>query len=155
MRLRWLLLIVPAICLIVGLGSGAAYAYFTASGHGTGSGTTGSMQKVTISSTTATPTSKLEPGGTAEVTLEVTNPNDFSVTLVSVVGSGSIYADSGHPGCTTTGVTFTDQTSLDTTISADATTTVDLPGAAAMSTASSAGCQGATFSIPVTISVEK
>ena len=155
MRLRWLLLIIPAVCLVVGLGSGAAYAYFTSSGHGTGSAITGSMQKVMISSATATPTSELQPGGTADVTLEVTNPNNFTVTLVSVVGSGNIFADSGHPGCTTTGVTFTDQTSLNTPISAGATATIDLPGAAAMSSASSADCQGATFSIPVTISVEK
>ena len=155
MRLRWLLLIIPACCLVVGLGSGAAYAYFTASGHGTGSASTGSMQTVTISATTATPTSKLQPGGTADVTLEVTNPNNFSVTLVSVVGSGTITVDSGHPGCTTTGVTFTDQTGLNTPISAGTTATIDLPGAATMTTASSAGCQGATFSIPVTISVEK
>jgi len=155
MRLRSLLLIVPAVCLVVGLASGAAYAYFSSSGKGTGSASTGSMQTVTISSATATPTSPLQPGGTGDVTLEVTNPNNFPVTLVSVTGSGTITADSGHPGCTTTGVTFTNQTSLNTSISADSTATIDLPGAAAMSTASSAGCQGATFSIPVTISVEK
>jgi hypothetical protein len=155
MRLRWLLLIIPAVCLVVGLGSGAAYAYFTGSGHGTGSASTGSMQTVTISSAMATPTSPLHPGGTGDVALKVTNPNTFSVTLVSVTGSGNITADSGHPGCTTTGVTFTSQTGLTTTISAGATATIDLPGAATMSASSSAGCQGATFSIPVTISVEK
>jgi hypothetical protein len=155
MRLRSLLLVIPAVCLVVGLASGAAYAYFTGSGHGTGSASTGSMQTVTISSATATPTSPLHPGGTGDVTLKVTNPNNFSVTLVSVVGSGTITADSGHPGCTTSGVTFTNQTGLSTSIAANNTATIDLPGAAAMSAASSAGCQGATFSIPVTISVEK
>jgi hypothetical protein len=155
MRLRSLLLIIPAVCLVVGLASGAAYAYFTSSGHGTGSASTGSMQAVTISSATATPTSPLHPGGTGDVTLKVTNPNNFSVTLVSVVGSGTITADSGHPTCTVTGVTFTNQTALSTPISSGSTATIDLPGAASMSTASSAGCQGATFAIPVTISVEK
>lgn len=155
MRLRSLLLIIPAVCLVVGLASGAAYAYYTSSGHGTGSASTGSMQTVTISSATATPTSPLHPGGTGDVALEVTNPNNFAVTLVSVVGAGTITADSGHPTCTTTGVTFTNQTTLSASISANNTATIDLPGAASMSTASSAGCQGATFSIPVTISVEK
>lgn len=156
MRRRSLLLIVPAVCLAAGLASGAAYAYFTGSGRGTGSASVGAMQTVTIASTTASPTTSLLPGSSADVTLVVTNPNGFAVTLVSVTGTGgAITADSGHPGCTTTGVTFTSQTSLGTVIPANSSTAVDLPGAASMSTASSAGCQGATFSIPVTITAQK
>jgi len=155
MKYRLLLLIVSAVCLVIGLGAGAAYAYFTSSGTGTGSASTGSLQAVTVAAVTASPTTPLRPGNTGDVTLKVNNPNSYDVTLVSVTGAGSITADGGHPGCTTTGVTFTDQTGLSTNIPASSTTAVDLPGAAAMSTASSAGCQGATFSIPVTITVHK
>jgi hypothetical protein len=72
-----------------------------------------------------------------------------------VTGSGTITADAAHPGCTTTGVTFADQAGLNTAIAGSGTTLVHLPGAAAMSTASSNGCQGATFSIPVSISVRE
>jgi hypothetical protein len=51
--------------------------------------------------------------------------------------------------------TFTSQTTLNKTIPASSTTTIDLKGAASMDTTSSDGCQGATFSIPVTITVQK
>jgi hypothetical protein len=153
---RLLLLAAPAICVVIGLASGAAYAYFTSPGTGTGSASVGSMQAVTISTATVSPSTPLLPGASGDVTLEVTNPNDVAVTLISVAGAGgAITADSGHPGCTTTGVTFTDQTGLSTSIPADGTTDIDLPGAASMSTASSPGCQGATFSIPVTITVQQ
>jgi hypothetical protein len=155
MRYRSYLLIMSAVGLIIGLGSGVAYAYFTGSGKGTGSASIGTMQPVTLVSATVAP-STLLPGGTGDVTLKVKNQNSFAVTLVSVTGTGvTITADTGHPGCTTTGVTFTNQTSLNTSIPASTTATIDLPGAAFMSTASSAGCQGATFSIPVTITVHK
>ena len=155
MRRRSLLLIAPAVCAVVGLSSGAAYAYLTSSGHGNGSASVGTMQNVTISSPTVSPGTPLRPGGSGDVSFEVSNPNNFTVTLVSVVGDGAIIPDSSHSAtCTTTGVTFHDQTSLSILLPAG-TTTVDLPGVATMDGTSSAGCQGATFSIPVTISVEK
>jgi hypothetical protein len=149
------LIVLPAAGLIIGLSAGAAYAYFTTPGNGTGSAAVGSMQTVTVAATTATPGNPLLPGGTGDVTLEVTNPNAFPVTLLSVATSGTITADASHPGCTTTGVGFTSQTALNKSIPASSTTTIDLKGAAAMGTASSDGCQGATFSIPVTITVQK
>jgi hypothetical protein len=157
-RRRLVVLIVSASCLAAGLGVGVgtAYAYYTSSGQSTGSASTGTMQTVTVAAATVTPSTPLLPGGSGDVTLKVTNPNSFAVTLVSVVGTGgTITADSGHPGCTATGVTFSNQTGLSTTIPANSTATIDLPGAASMSTASSAGCQGAAFSIPVTITVQK
>ncbi len=156
MRYRSYLLIMSAVGLIIGLGSGVAYAYLTSSGSGTGSASIGTMQPVTLVSATVAPSTLLLPGSTGDVTLKVNNQNSFAVTLVSVTGTGgTITADGGHPGCTTTGVTFTNQTSLNTSIPASTTATIDLPGAASMSTASSAGCQGATFFIPVTITVHK
>lgn len=152
---RRTLIVLSAAGLITGLSAGAAYAYFTSPGNGTGSAAVGSMQTVTIAATTATPGDPLLPSGTGDVTLEATNPNPFPVTLLSVTSSGTITADAGHPGCTTTGVTFTSQSALNKTIPANSTTTIDLKGAAAMGTSSSDGCQGATFSIPVTITVQK
>ena len=156
MRYRTFLLIMSAVGLVVGLGAGAAYAYFTSTGQGTGSASTGSMQPVTVAATTATPSTALLPGGTGDVTLQVTNHNGYDVTLVSVTSTGAaITPDLSHSTCTTTGVTFTNQTGLSTAIPANSTATVHLPGAAAMSAASSAGCQGATFLIPVTITLHK
>jgi hypothetical protein len=156
MKRRSFLLAGSAAFLLIGLSAGAAYGYFTSSGNGAGSASTGTMQTVTLAATTATPSTPLLPGSTGDVALKVSNPNNFAVTLISVTAaSGSITADGNHSSCTSTGVTFTGQTGLSTTIPAASTVTVDLPGAASMSTTSSAGCQGATFSIPVTIAVQK
>ena len=114
------------------------------------------MSTVTLSATAGSASTPLYPGGTGDVSLEVNNPNPYAVTLVSVAGSGTISHDLGHSACTTTGVTFTNQSGLSTTIPATATNyQIHLSGAVSMSPASSSGCQGATFSIPVTITVEK
>jgi predicted phage tail protein len=157
MRRRRMLLALTAI--IVSIGSGTAYGYFTASAsaHGTGQASTGTMATVTIAATAGTPGTPLLPGGTGDVTLKITNPNSFSVSLVSVTGSGTVTADGLHPGCTTTGVTFNAPSpsgpTLPISIAASSTQQIDIPGAASMSAASVSACQGATFSIPVTIGV--
>jgi hypothetical protein len=151
-------LVAGLVALVAAIAAVGAYAYFTASASGTGSASAGTLQPVTVTAFTGSdsPSSPLLPGGTGDVILRISNPNPYAVTLVAVTGGpGSISADAGHPSCTTTGVTFTGQTSLSNTIAGSGTTLVDLPGAAAMSSASSNGCQGASFSIPVTITVHK
>ena len=153
--MRRRLLLIGTLVLLV---AGTASAYFTSSGSGAASRTAGTMQPVTVTALVGgdTPSSVLLPGTTGDVILRVNNPNSYAVTLQSVMsGPGSLTADSGHPNCTTSGVAFNNQTGLSTTIAASGTTLVDLPGAASMSTTSSNGCQGATFSIPVTITVQK
>jgi hypothetical protein len=147
--------VLSAVALIACALAAGAYAYFASTGSGQASASTGSLQPVTVTALAgATPASSLLPGGTGDVVLRVNNPNSYAVTLTSVTGNGTITADAGHPSCTTTGVSFTGQTALNTTIAASSTTLVHLPGAASMSTASSNGCQGATFSIPVSITVQ-
>jgi hypothetical protein len=153
MSKRSLLVAVSAGCLTAGLGAGAAYAYFTASGNGAGGASVGSMKTVTLQDATAAPSTALLPGATGDVTLQVTNPNDFPVTLTRVDRHGTITADKS--GCTTTGVTFANQDALSTPIAGGDTISVDLTGAVSMSAASSPGCQGAKFSIPVTITAQK
>jgi hypothetical protein len=134
---------------------GVAYAYVAANGSGSGSASTGTMQTVTVTAFVGgdTPSSTLYPGGpAADVILRVNNPNSFSVQLFSVSGNGSITPDASHSGCTTTGVTFTPPSSPNITIAAGSSL-LHLSGAAAMSTASLNACQGATFSIPVSLTV--
>jgi hypothetical protein len=145
--------------VIVAIGSSfvgvtAASAYFQSTGSGTGSVSTGTLQTITASGAVV---SNLIPDGTPhDVSLTVTNPNAFAVTLNSVVGNGTINPDAGHSTCSLTGVTFTDQTGLSVSIPANANNSVvTLTGAASMDTTSANACQGATFTIPVTISVHK
>jgi hypothetical protein len=149
-------LALAAAAALVGVGAGAAYAYLTGSGSGSGSASTGTMQTVTITATAGSPTTPLLPDGTGDVVLQVDNPNGFAVTLVSVIGSGTISADSEHSGCNPSVVTFTNQTGLSVSIPASSSGyQVDLAGAASMSSSAANACQGATFSIPVTIAVQK
>jgi hypothetical protein len=151
----WRLMVVVGVVGVLALG-GAAWAHFTSSGSGTGHASTGAMSTVTISATTGAPSTPLFPGGSGDVSLEVDNPNSYSVTLVSVTGNGTIRPDTGHPSCTTTGVVFANQSGLTMSIPGGATNyQVRLSGAVSMGSSSSSGCQGATFSIPVTITVEK
>jgi hypothetical protein len=159
---RWPAPLVGAVvALALGLGGGAAYAYFTSHGSGTGSATAGTLQPVTVTAFTGgdTPSTTLLPNGTADVILRVQNLNAFAVTLVSVSGGPGAITVSGGSGCTAgnSGVSFLNQSGLTDAIagSGSGTTFIDLSGAASMTTASVTGCQGATFNIPVTITVHK
>jgi hypothetical protein len=143
------------------VGSGAARAFWTAGGAGASAAGTGTLQAVTVAAVVAgdTPSSALLPGGpAADVILRVHNPNSVSVQVYSVTGNGPVTADSGHSGCTTTGVTFTPPAAPVTptvTVPGGSTILVHLPGAATMSTAAQASCQGATFHIPVTLTATR
>lgn len=155
-RPRLLLIVgIAAVALGFGMGGGVAFAYFTSGGSGTGHATAGTLAPVTIESATASPSAALIPGSTGDVVLDIDNTNTYAVTLVSVTGNGTITPDAGHSSCATTGVSFTNQTGLSTNLPGNHTTVVHLSGAASMNTSSSNGCQGATFFIPVTISVKK
>lgn len=145
--------IVVVVVLVAGL-AGAAHAYWRASGSGGGQATTGTLEVVTIEATTASDagSSRLQPGGSADVVLKVHNPNPYAVRVVSVTLAGPITAESGVGTCTTTGVTFTDPGTAATL--APGTQTLVLAGAATMGTSADSGCQGATFRLPVTLTVQ-
>ena len=160
-RTRFFIAAAALLAFSLSAGAGAAFAYFSSTGSGTGSGNVGSMHAVTISATAGTPTSPLLPGGSGDVVFNIINPNSYSVSLVSVTlkTGGTITPDSGHAGCTTTDsnpvVTVNVPAhDLPATIPANTTTLVDLAGAASMDIAATSNCQGASFSVPVVISVQ-
>lgn len=155
---------VLTIALVVALGlfGGTAYAYFAGSGTGSAHVGLGKVSAVTlVAVVTTAPNSSLFPGHSADVLLKVRNPNPTSATLIKVTWTGAaITVGPGHPSCTTTGVTFTNWTGV-ISIPRDTATNgypdgypVHLTGHATMSDASSNGCQGATFYIPVIITVK-
>lgn len=83
------------------------------------------------------------------------NPNAYPVRVTDVALDGTdanILADRGHPGCTATGVSFTDQSGLSIDIAPHGAVETTLEQAVTMSNASADGCQGATFTIPVALS---
>ncbi len=129
------------------LGASAAFAAWTVGGGGTGTATATSSQNLTTS--VATTTAALYPGITgSDLYLTVNNPNPFPVTITSVNANGAATADAGHPTCVTTGVTYT-TTAVTQVIPASGNASFTVPSVA-MSNASDNGCQGATFTIPVT-----
>lgn len=157
---RTRLLLVVAVAVSVGLGGGVAYGYFTASGAGAGAADTGTM--VTVSVVTAgTPAAPLLPGGPAgDLVFDVSNPNNFPVSLVGVAmrAGGTITFDAGHSTCATTDgqpvVTVTVPAGdLPVAIPANATVPVDLAAAVTMDVAATSSCQGATINVPILITV--
>ncbi len=143
---------------MLGTGAGAAYGAFSSTDSATSTVGVGSARTVTVA-TAGTPASPPLPGGTGDVVFSVTNPNDYPVSLMSVTPNGAITPDSAHSGCTTTDgnpvvILAVPAVDLPIPIAGDASgLTVHLAGAATMDTAATSNCQGATFSIPIAITV--
>ncbi len=138
---------VLAIGAVGALAATAAFAAWTVGGGGTGTATATSAQNLTTS--VATTTAALYPGLTgSNLYLTVNNPNPFAVTITSVNANGAATADAGHPTCVTTGVTYT-TTAVSQVVPASGSASFTVPSVA-MSNASDNGCQGATFTVPVT-----
>ena len=106
---------------------------------------------LTLSDDSASTTAQLYPGGTGDIWIKVTNSNPFAVTVTSVTGAGTITSDKGAGCDAATGVTFTNTTGLTQAVGAGATVTFSLAGKVAMSNASDNTCQGAVFTVPITL----
>jgi hypothetical protein len=157
-------LIGAAVALLVVAAVGLVYAAWTASGGGSGYAKATSAQALSTVDVSASTTATLYPGASGDLLLRIHNPNPYPVQVTSVTGNGTITADAGHSTCGSdgshpTGVTFTDQTGLAINVP-DASTNsgdgngnkqVTLSGAVQMSNGSDNSCQGATFTVPVSL----
>lgn len=132
---------------------GTVIAAWVTSGSGPGYAKAQSAAGLTLSDASASTTADLYPGATGSVKVKVTNPNSFPVRITSVAKqtSAAITSDKGAACDASTGLTFSDQTGLALDLAAGATTTVTLANAISMSNASDNSCQGAVFTIPVTV----
>ena len=139
--------------------TGMVFAAWTTNGGGTAYSKAGSSSPLTTVDVSATTPATLYPGQNGDVLIKVSNPNPYAVRVTGVSLNGtnaSITPDASHSGCTTTGVSFSNQTGLTIDVPAksggvNGTTQATLTGAASMSNASLDACQGATFSIPVNL----
>lgn len=125
--------------------------------NGSGSGRASAITARALSVTGASGGAGLYPGGTGDVSLTISNPNPYAVSIASVTGSGAITSDKGAACDASTGVTFANQSGLALMVPAASggtagSATFTLAGAASMSNASHDSCQGAQFTIPVTVS---
>lgn len=140
------------VTLVVLAAVGLAYAAWTSSGSGSGYAKAGTAQQLTTVDVSANTTATLYPGSNGNVRIKIANPNPYPVRVTDVTGNGAITADAGHASCVSTGVTFTNQTGQSIDVAANGDTETTLTNAASMSNASDNGCQGAVFTIPVSLS---
>ena len=106
--------------------------------------------------TPGSPAAQLRPGGVADATLTMTNPNGFPVTIGSLVldithGTGGFAVDAGHAACTPSSLAFTTATAGWTVPakvgSTDGTLDVVLSHSVAMASGAPDACQGVHVSV--------
>ena len=127
------------------MAGGIAYAAWTTNGTGAATAKTGTVAALEAQATIVG--GPLYPGATADLKVVVTNPNASPVTVTTIT-AGAVTAS---PGCTTPGVTVTTSGAASFVVPANGSVTRTLPAAVGMSTASSSNCQGAAFTVPVTV----
>ena len=148
-------------------GGGVAVASWTATGTGTGSAQAASVSGLVVSAGTplgalyplpadSTPATGYGSGTVGSVATTVANPNPFPVTITTAtVGSvttnplngrtcaaGSVLPTTGAP------ITLSPPVTL---AAGSGPTAVTVPGALYMVSSAEDGCQGATFTVPVTV----
>jgi hypothetical protein len=133
------------------LAAGVAFAAWNASGTGSGYAKATTAQVLTTSDVAATTTAQLYPGGTADVKIKINNPNPYPVRITSITGTTAITSDKGTACDASTGVTFTNQSGA-FDVAANSNASFTLSGAVAMSNLSDNSCQGAVFTVPVSLS---
>jgi hypothetical protein len=131
----------------VGVGLGA----WSLGGTGNGAAKATTASSITLADATAFTSADLYPGATGNLKLRATNPNPFPVRITAVSGNGTITSDKGAACDASTGVSFANQTGLTLDLAAGATATLTVPSAVSMSNASDNSCQGAVFTVPVSL----
>ena len=136
--------------------NGVAAAYLSETGHvshtgGTGRASPAAIKAITIS--TGTITGPLYPGATGDVQVTITNPYNPQSLTITGVSLGTIQVSGASGTCNTTGIVAATPTSItpSATVSGGAQSTVILHGAVTMTSSSDSGCQGASFTVPVSV----
>ena len=132
---------------------GLVYAAWITNGSGSGYAQAGSAQALTTVDVSASTVADLYPTTDGTVAIEISNPNSYDVTVTDIDGNGAATVHTAGIGtCTTTGVTFNDQSGLTIAVPAGGASGVQLlANAAHMSNGSDTGCQDAKFELPVTL----
>ena len=145
------------VALVPELGAGEAFAYWNTHGTGSAAESTGTSAAVTVQAVASgTVSSKLVPGGSADLLVQLDNPNR-TVTVVGVAQDTSRTAQVvGGSGCTAanSGVSVTTQTGLAVAVGTG-TQVVHIANGAGMAAGSASGCQGAVVELPVTVTVDR
>jgi alternate signal-mediated exported protein len=131
------------------LGGGIAWAAWSSSGSGSGSATSATSVNSTISSdTTGNP---LYPGASTTFTVKIDNPNKYPV-VVNSISAGSSTATGTAGACVAGSVTSAAVTAPSGTIAAGGSGTYTLT--AHMDPNAADACQGQTFTLPLTATLQ-
>ena len=134
--------------------AGGAIAAWSTSGSGNASAKAATATALTLADASASTTGDLYPGGSGDLKLKISNPNNFPVriTAVTLTSGGSITSSSSACNTAGHGVTFTNQTGLTVDLAANATNEViTLAGVVQMGASSANSCQGVVLTIPVDV----
>jgi copper(I)-binding protein len=137
------------------LAASVATAAWLANGSGSGAGKALSAQGLTVE--VATATADLYPGFTnGDLFLKINNPNPYQVTVTNVsrdTTPGAVVTSS-VPACDTGGnqVSVDLSTAVSIVVPAGSSTTTSVADIVNMGATTDNTCQGATFTIPVTVS---
>ena len=134
---------------VVLLGGGIAGALWSASGNGPGQARAVTAQTLTVSA--ATGAADLYPGFTGgDAFFTVTNANPYPVTFASMT-AGAV-TSSNPAGCPSSNVSVANATGLSLAVAASATSaTLSIVDVVTMVAGAPDGCQGATFTIALTL----
>jgi hypothetical protein len=146
---------VIALFLAVVLAGGVAAAAWLVSGTGAASARATSAVSLTV--TGGTPSASLYPGASAAVVANVTNPNPFPVRLTGATFGAVTVTPLAGKTCTAASVTVSGPVTLASSVNLAANsgaTPVTISNALTMVPTAENGCQGATYSVQVTLNGE-
>ena len=131
-------------------GGGIAAALWTANGSGSGQSKALSAQALTV--TAATGAADLYPGFNAgDVFFTITNPNPYPVTFTSMTAGAITSSNPG--GCPSSNITVAGASGLSLAAAANSTSgTQSIVDVVTMAATAPDACQGATFTISLTLS---
>jgi len=147
-RRSWRKAAAAGAALAVGLASTIALAEWLA--NGTGEGYARATVAEALTTESATVQESLYPGGTGDLVLRINNPNPFPVTVTSVTQDGTITSDDSACDTGGHGVALAPQT-VSLAVPASSAQTFTLADAVSMAATSDDACQGALFTIPVSL----
>ena len=139
-----------AIVGVIVTGGGIAAALWSANGSGPGQAKALSAQSLTV--TAATGAADLYPGFTGgDVFFTITNPNPYPVTFTSMT-AGTV-TSSNQAACPSANVSVANASGLSLAAAASSTSgTQSIANVVTMAAGAPDGCQGATFTINLTLS---
>ena len=151
-RTRMILGIAAVAAIVVNVG--AVLAYWRITGSETAQAAAGTKVQLALRARSDLNV-PLRPGHVGDLTVTVTNDNDFPIRITSVKpGRGHIVADPERrdAGCREAAVTLTDEHfHVEWDVRRNTIGAFTVPGALSMSKEAHAACDGATFTVPVQV----